>query len=131
MEGDPGTSNFDLVAATLRADSSDAGAFAEALAAKLEQALPGKVKVQRSRSGLRGRKLVRRIELDAGELRLELVRGEGDEIECSCARVSGGIVLKREPLDTERWLQTLGQALVLEAGRSERTRQALERLLTS
>lgn len=122
--------DLDLLAASLRADGSDLGAFVEGLAAKLEEALPRRVRVQRRRPGLLGgRKLVRRIELDAGDRRLELERGERGAIQTRCARLSGGIVLKSEALDTEAWLTALGQALADEARRSETTRQALERLL--
>ena len=121
--------DLDLLAASLRADSGDVSAFVESLAAKLEDALAGRVKVQRSRHGLMGPKAVRMIALDAGGERLELVRGEGDAIETRRARTSGGIVLKTEALDTDTWLAALGEALAIEAQRNERTRQALERLL--
>ena len=123
--------DLDLLAASMRADSGDVGAFVEGLATKLEDVLPGRVKVQRGRRGLVGPKLVRTILVDAGGQRLELMRGGGDAIETRRARLSGGIVLKTEPLDTEEWLAALGESLAAEADRSERTRQALERLLTS
>jgi hypothetical protein len=121
--------DLDLLAASLRADSSDLRAFVEGLAVKLEEALPGGVRVQRRRSGVFGPKVVTRITVDAGDQRLELRAGEGT-IETLCSRLSGGIVLKNEPLDTDAWLVALGEALALEAARSENTRQALERLLT-
>jgi hypothetical protein len=121
--------DLDLLAASLRADSGDVGAFVESLAAKLEEALPGRAKVQRSRRGMFGPKAVRRIAVDSAEQRLELVRGDGDSIETRRARTSGGIVLKNETLDTDEWLRALGAALNDEAQRSEQTRQALERLL--
>jgi hypothetical protein len=120
--------DIDLIAAALRADSSDLSAFVEALAVKLEQAVPGGVRVERRRDGLFGAKQVRRIALDAGDQRLELQRA-GAGIETKCARLSGGIVLKSEPVDTDAWLEALGQALSAEAKRSQITRQALERLL--
>lgn len=120
---------MDLLAASLRADASDLGAFVESLAAKLEDVVPGTVTVQRSRRGVLGPKLVRRIALDAGGQRLELLRTDGDAIETSCGRLSGGIIIKRETVDMETWLDVLGAALAAEAGRSQRTRQALERLL--
>ncbi len=120
--------DLDLLAAALRADSSDLGAFVEVLAVKLEQAVPQAVTVDRRRDGLFGARRVRRIALDAGDQRLELgVLGHG--LETRCSRLSGGIVLKSEPLDTEAWLAALGQALALEARRSQTTRRALERLL--
>ena len=123
--------DLDLLAASVRADSGDVATFVETLAGKLEQALPGRVKVQRGRSGLIGPKAVRTIALDAGGTRLELARGAGDAIETRRARTSGGIVLKTETLDTDAWLAALGEALAVEAQRNERTRQALERLLTN
>jgi hypothetical protein len=125
-QGDP--QEIELVAASLRADSSDLGAFVESLAVKLEQALPGRTRVERRRSGMFGTKRVQRIVVDAGDRRLELRAGAGS-IETFSSRLSGGIVLKSEPLDTDAWLTALGEALTSEAQRSETTRQALERLL--
>jgi hypothetical protein len=121
--------DLDLLAASLRADSSDLGAFVEGLAAKLEEVLPGRVKVQRHRRGLMGPKEVRTILIEASDQRLELERGGGDSVEVRRCRISGGIVLKREQLETDEWLRELGAAISAEAQRSEQTRQALERLL--
>jgi hypothetical protein len=122
---------LDLLAASLRADLGDIGAFVEGLAVKLEESLPGVVQVERAKQGFRGPKFVRRIALDAGPgERLEL-RREGDRVQTLRARTSGGIVLKTEPLDVDAWLTELTAAVAAEAGRNERTRQALERLLMS
>jgi hypothetical protein len=121
--------DLDLLAANLRADSSDLDAFVESLATKLEDAMPRRTKVDRARRGMFGPKEVRRISVDAGDRRLELVCGERDQIETRRARLSGGIVLKSETLDTDEWLRELGAAMTAEAQRSEQTRQALERLL--
>lgn len=120
--------DLDLLAASLRADSSDVGAFVESLATKLEEALPGRTRVERRRTGLFGGKRVESIALDAGDRRLEL-RVRGAALEARASRLSGGIVLKRESLDTDAWLSALGEALGQEAKRSEATRLALERLL--
>ncbi|MBV9425971.1 MAG: hypothetical protein JOZ98_23905 [Solirubrobacterales bacterium] len=120
--------NLDLLAASLRADASDLDAFVEGLAVKLEQALPGSVHVYRWRTRMLGPKVVRRIRIDAGDRRLELRAGDGS-IETLCSRTSSGIVLKTEAVDVDTWLDALGQALAREAERSEKTRQALERLL--
>jgi hypothetical protein len=120
--------DIDTIAATLRADSSDVGVFVETLAAKLEEAVPGRVRVERRRDGMFGPKVVRRISLDGGDQRLEL-RSDGGAIETVCARVSGGIVLKSEPLPVDDWLAALGAILAAEAERNATTRQALERLL--
>ncbi|MGO9822968.1 MAG: hypothetical protein ACLPTJ_20250 [Solirubrobacteraceae bacterium] len=124
----PARADIDLIAASLRADSTDVGTFVEALAVKLEDAIPGGVTVERRRDGLRGPKLVRRIAVDAGSQRLELRRLPAG-IETKCSRLSGGIVLKSEEVDTDTWLRALGEALADQATRSQTTRQALERLL--
>ena len=120
--------DMDLLAASLRADSSDLNAFVESLAAKLEEAMPGRVRVDRRRSGMFGPKSVRSVSVDLGDRRLE-VRTDGGTVQMRCARLSGGIVLKNEALDIDAWLATLSEALAAEAQRSETTRKALERLL--
>ncbi|HLI60311.1 MAG TPA: hypothetical protein VKV21_11675 [Solirubrobacteraceae bacterium] len=122
------TLDVDLLAASLRADASDLGTYAEALAAKLGEALPGAVRVQRTRAGLFGPKRVESIAVDTGSERFEL-RVRGGSVETLCARVSGGIVLKTEPVGTEEWLRRLSAALAGAADRSLTTRRALERLL--
>ena len=120
---------LDLLAASLRADLGDIAAFVEGLAVKLEESLPGVVQVERVKQGFRGPKLVRRIAVNAGSgERLEL-RREGDRVQTLTARTSGGIVLKTEAVDIETWLSTLTTLIAAEAGRNEKTRQALERLL--
>ncbi len=124
----PDDLDVDLIAASLRADQSDLAAFVEALAAKLEQALPGRVRVGRWRTRLFGPKPVRRIAVELGEERLEL-RLNGGALEAQRAKLSGGIVLKSETVEPEEWLRALGAALATEAQRSASTRQALERLL--
>jgi hypothetical protein len=129
LEPADGPFELDLLTASLRADTADLNAFVESLAVKLEDAIPNLVQVQRARSGLRGPKTVRRITVDAGTARLELACDGNNRVQTLRARVSGGITLKTEPLDVEEWLTTLSGALAEEAGRSERTRQALERLL--
>ncbi len=76
-----------------------------------------------------GPKVVQLIAVELGKTRLELLRSDRDRIETRWARVSGGIALKTEPIEIDGWMAILGEALAAEAGRSERTRQALERLL--
>jgi hypothetical protein len=120
--------DLDLLAASLRADSSDLSAFIESLAVKLEQAVPGRVRIERRREGMLGPKVVRGITVDLAERRLELRVGHGT-VQTRCSRLSGGIVLKHEELETESWLAMLSEALAAEASRSETTRKALERLL--
>jgi hypothetical protein len=125
---EPSGLDLELVAASFREDLGDVNAFVEGLAVKLEELLPTRVRVDRTRAGFRGPKLVQRIEFDAGDRRLEL-RYDGRTVEAVGARLSGGIVLKSEAMSVEQWLDALGQAVTAEAERSASTRQALERLL--
>jgi hypothetical protein len=120
--------DLDLLAASLRADASDLDAFVESLAVKLEDAIPKRVRVERRRGGMFGPKRVRKIEVDLGDQRLEM-RHDTSALETRRAKLSGGIVLKSEEVDTDAWLVALGGALAVEASRSETTRQALQRLL--
>ena len=80
-----GPDELDLLAASLRADSGDLDAFVEALAVKLEAALPGQVEVERRGGLLGGRKRVRRIEVTLGDQRYEL---EAEHGRVTCRRRS-------------------------------------------
>jgi hypothetical protein len=120
---------LDLLAASLRADAEDIATYMEALAAKLEEAVPGRVTVQRQRQGMLGPKLVRRVSIEGGGERLELEAAGPNRFQARRVKVSGGIVLSREELDFEPWTQALSRILATEAGRNRQTKQALERLL--
>src|SRR5580692_12203538 len=97
--------DIDLTAAALRADGSDLRISVAVLAAKLESALPGRARVERRGGGLlgRGEKRVRRIQVELGTdngVRYELAV-EGERVAGFRERKSGGISIKREPLDPD------------------------------
>src|SRR5580765_1953029 len=120
---------FELVAASLRADASDLAAFVEALAAKLEQALPWYTRVhRRSTSLLAKRKRVDRIEVTVGEEQYVLNSDRGS-IDARRATTVRGIVLKSEPVALDQWIDALARAIAADARQSEQGRSALERLL--
>jgi hypothetical protein len=125
MAGEP---DIDLVAASLRADAADLEAFVEALAAKLEAALPDQVQVERRGGLLGGNKRVRRIEVTLGDQRYEAEYERG-RVTCRRRSVVRGIALKTQELDLDAWIAALSQDLLEESERSERGRQALARLL--
>jgi hypothetical protein len=127
MSGD-GDLDLDVLAASLRASHGDLDGFVETLAAKLEEALPGQVEVTRRRAGLLGPKRVSRIAVITSDVRLELAR-TGIVMETRRARVSGGIVLKTEPMQADDWFLALSEALAAEARHNEMTRRVIERLL--
>jgi hypothetical protein len=123
---DPG---FDLVAASLRADTTDLNAFVEALAVKLEGALPDSVKVDRKGGGLLSRvKRVRRISIGVDEARYDLER-VGESIQTSRCNEVRGIVIKSERLGLDEWIDALSRELMQRAQQSERSMLALQRLL--
>ena len=121
---------FDLAAAGLRGDGAELAMSVEVLAAKLEQALPGVARVERRGGGLlgRGEKRVRRVQVELGSCCYQLTV-DGARIEGFRERQSGGIAIKREPLDPDAWIAALTDELQSEAQRSAEARTALEGLV--
>ena len=128
--GQAGEDTFDLVAAGLRGNGTDLAISVEVLAAKLEQALPGQARVERRGGGLLGRgdKRVRRVQVELGPCCYELAV-DGSRVQGYRERQSGGIAIKREPLDPDAWIAALTADLRAEAERSEQARAALAELL--
>jgi hypothetical protein len=120
---------FELLAASLRADTTDLRAFVEALATKLEGALPQQTEVQRKSAGfLSKEKRVTRISVDMGGTRYELI-ADGPRVQASKGTSVRGIVLKTEQLPLDGWIDDLSRDLTDQAQNSEQARLALERLL--
>jgi hypothetical protein len=121
---------FDLVAAGLRADGVELSSSVEALATKLEQALPGAARVERRGGGLLGRgiKRVRQVRVEVGSNLYQLAV-DGARVQGFREKQVGGIAIKREALDPGEWIAALGADLRVEAERSSQAREALERLL--
>jgi hypothetical protein len=121
---------FDLAAAGLRGDGSDLAISVEVLAGKLEQALPGRARVERRGSGMlgRGEKRVRRVHVELGPCAYELTVDDG-RVQGFRQRQSGGIAIKREELSPDEWIAALTADLRAEAERSSQARTALEELL--
>jgi hypothetical protein len=121
--------HFDLLLASLRGDASDMRALMEALAVKLEAALPQKAVVERKANRpFSAKKRVERISimLDQDRYALSIVHGSA---QATRTRTVGGIAIRNEQLSLEEWLTRLTEALGAEAERSEAMRIALERLL--
>lgn len=122
--------SFDLAAAGLRGDGAELAMSFEVLAGKLEAALPGRARVERRGGGLLGRgpRRVRSVQVELGgcSYRLEM---DGERLQGSREHRSGGIAIKREPLEPASWVAALTDALREEAERDGEARAALERLL--
>ncbi len=118
-----------MLLASLRADAGDAHAFVQALAAKLEDALPGQVTIERHGGLFSREKPVRRIELELGEHRYRITDQGHGRLEVERLRVVRGVTLKREDLTVDAWIAALTEELSDMAESSNRAREALERLL--
>jgi hypothetical protein len=120
---------FDLTASSLRADASDARALAEVLATKLGEALPDQTWTRRSGGRLLSReKRLESVEVQLGEETFVLSLS-GERAETTRAKTVRGVVIKRQELPLDAWLEALSDALGAEAQRSEAARLSLERLL--
>lgn len=131
MRPEPDTGqDFDLAAAGLRADGAEFGVWVQALASKLESALPARTRVERRGGGLlgRGEQRVKRLNVALGGSRFSLEL-DGERVRCSRQREVGGISIKAEQLDPDAWVTALTGELRAEAERSADARVALEGLL--
>jgi hypothetical protein len=130
VDGEQGSEiSVDLLAASLRASSSDLKTFVEVLADKLEDALPGRVQVGRRSTRFLGKqKRVERLHCELGDQRYLLVAREG-VVEVRRATAVRGVVLKTEELPLGEWLDALARDLAEEARTSEQAQLALQRML--
>jgi hypothetical protein len=127
--GESGEVSVELLAASLRASSSDLRTFVEVLADKLEDALPGRVRVERKPTRFLGKqKRVERLQCELGGQRYLLASRDG-AVEARRATAVRGVVLKTEELPLEEWLDALAGDLATEAQTSEQAQLALQRML--
>jgi hypothetical protein len=120
--------DFDLVAASLRADTSDLEIFVEALAVKLTDSFPAFVKVERRRGLKPGPRPVTKISVVLGDDGFELAHTSGSVL-CRQRAIVRGIALRSEELELGAWIDALSRALLAEAQKSERGRESLRQLL--
>jgi hypothetical protein len=126
--GDPAL-GFDLVAASIRADASDLRTFLDALAFKLELALPGMVAVKREGGLFKRERKVKAVRVQLDDRLYELGRGDL-LLEAQISHQVRGITLKKEVLALEGWIGELSAHLARHAATSAEARAALERLVT-
>jgi hypothetical protein len=119
----------ELLAASLRASSTDLKAFMEALAVKLEGALPAQTMVTRQNSLFSREHPVREITVNLGDFQYRIVKERQGPLVTQRAKVVRGIVLKTEQIPMEEWIGELAQALAHEAAHSAQARAALEQFL--
>jgi hypothetical protein len=119
----------ELLAASLRADTTDLKAFLEALAVKLEGSLPNQTQVTRQSSLFSREHPVKEIAVTMGDYQYRIAREGKGPLVTLRAKVVRGIVLKTEPIPMEQWIEELAEGLAQESARSTQARTALERFL--
>src|SRR5881396_3375542 len=120
---------MELLAASLRADSTDNKAFLEALATKLAGSLPNQTTVIRHSSIFSREHPVKEITVTMGDYQYRIGREKQGPIVTQRAKVVRGIVLKTEQIPMDQWIDELADALTHEAANSAQARIALERFL--
>jgi len=133
--GTNGTSGMDveLLAAALRQDSADLDIYAKVLSVNLVESLPqGAVQVERKRSmadRVAGREgTVTSLDVAIGDVRLGLRLDRGRTIGEICKEVRG-VVLSRQQVGLDEWIDALARGLADSAASSARAREALQRYL--
>jgi hypothetical protein len=119
---------FDMLAASLRADSADLPSFLEALAAKLADALPGMVTVKRSGGLFAKNHPVAQIDVSLDDHRYT-ASVRGPMIETSIAHEVRGVRLSGDAVPLDEWITQMGAGLDAYAQRSALGSAALRRLL--
>jgi hypothetical protein len=125
----PGGQGFEMLAASLRADSSDLPTFLEVLAGKLADALPGLVTVKRSGGLFAKRKPVASIDVSLDDRRYTATV-RGPLIDAFIAHEVRGVRLSGDAVDLETWLTQMSNSLDAFARRSATGSEALRRLLS-
>jgi hypothetical protein len=120
---------MELLAASLRADSTDNKAFLEALATKLAGSLPNQTTVIRHSSIFSREHPVKEITVTMGDYQYRIGREKQGPIVTQRAKVVRGIVLKTEQIPMDQWIDELADALAHEAANSAQARITLERFL--
>jgi hypothetical protein len=121
------------LAAALRTDRTDVASYASVLSDALGSALPeGMVEVERDRSmrdrlaGRPGAPVALRV--TGAERELEL-RQTGRGVAAQVRRIVRGVVISRQDVSLEEWVQALATELVRVAQRDAAAADALHRLL--
>jgi hypothetical protein len=127
LAGGP-ASDFDMLAASLRADADDMKTFLEVLAGKLTGALPSLVQVEREGGLFKKEHPVRAIRVQIEEHGYEL-RRVADGIEARLYHQVHGITLKNQAVRLEEWIGALSQHLTRHAESNASARNALDQLV--
>lgn len=129
LPSEPMSLQVDLLASSLRADTTDLATFLEVLATKLEGALPNQTSVTRQSKLFSREHPVREIVITLGEYQYRISRSQHGALTTLRAKVVRGIVLKTDQISMEQWIEELATELAAHASQSSQARVALERFL--
>ncbi|QQE79008.1 hypothetical protein [Alicyclobacillus sp. SO9] len=121
--------SFDLSAAQWRRSVQDEHTFVEALAVRLEQALPELVTVTRHFTLFSKDRRVHTISVRLGNADYELVQEKGRGIQTKKGKVVRGVRLKSDEIPFSEWLAELSKDLEAHAQMHEETRETMEHFL--
>lgn len=122
---------FDLHAAWVRRAQGDTRAFMEALAARLESALPGRVQIARKKDGLFAKTShVASLAINTGNT-LYTLEQDGTGLRAGRSKSSRGVVLKRETMPVPAWLTALAADLQALSAEIEGAHAVLQNFLMS
>lgn len=125
--GEPGQLDFDLLAASLRADTADMGTWVDVLGKKLAGALPYRVRLRHG--GIFGGGPVTGFTADLGTWRFGMRLERGQPL-AERTHVVRDIALKTEVMPLDSWLDALVESLAELASTSARERAAIQGLLS-
>ncbi len=125
----PQEQDLDALAASLRADASDIGVFFQVLAAKLSDAMPATVDLEREGGLFKKDHPVKKIIVRAGDDVFDAELRHGS-VAARHAHAVRGITLRSEELDFQAWLRALLGVLQSRAQSSAEASVALRSLVT-
>jgi hypothetical protein len=127
--------SLEMLTAALRADSADVAVYARVLTESLGDALPADcVTVDRARRTMSDRRngrpgQVEKITVRLGDQVLSLGVQPGRPPAAEICKEVRGIVLSRQPVTLQQWLEELARALVAHAQQNAHAAEALRKLV--
>lgn len=123
----------ELIAATLRADTADLEIYARVLSTSLVDTLPpGSVRLERKKSladraaGREGQVIA--VDVSLGDQRMTLKMEKHGPVGEVCKEVRG-IVISRQKVGLDTWIETLAVAISQAAASNARAREVLQRFV--
>lgn len=128
---DSGAGDFDLGMAWYRKAQGDLRAFMEAFAARMDGAVPGRVRIERRRDGLFSRTShVVKVTI-SGEANAYVLSLEDGHLSAQRAKSVRGVTLKSQAMDFPEWLAALNADLQLLAEHAGSAQTVLHDFLMS